>query len=81
VITVEESAGGFGSAVLQYLASTGRFDHGLKIRTLTMPNAFFEHAKPEEQLQAAGLNAFHIAAAAVGALGLDLGKEILPARA
>jgi len=81
MITVEESAGGFGSAVLQYLASTGRLDHGLKIRTLTMPDVFLEQAKPEEQLQIAGLNAFHIAAAAVGALGLDQGKDALPARA
>jgi 1-deoxy-D-xylulose-5-phosphate synthase len=72
VITVEEgSSGGFGAAVLQYLASSGRLDRGLKIRTLTMPDVFFEQAKPEEQLKAAGLNAFYIAQAAVGALGLD----------
>ncbi|MDX2141941.1 MAG: 1-deoxy-D-xylulose-5-phosphate synthase [Rhodospirillaceae bacterium] len=71
LLTVEEgAAGGFGAAVLQYLAASGRLDRGLKIRTLTMPDRFFEHAKPEEQIQAAGLSAFHIAAAAVGALGL-----------
>jgi 1-deoxy-D-xylulose-5-phosphate synthase len=81
LITVEESAGGFGSAVLQYLAASGRLDHGLKIRTLTMPDVFFEQAKPEEQLQAAGLTAFHIAAAAVGALGLEQSANSLPARA
>jgi 1-deoxy-D-xylulose-5-phosphate synthase len=81
LITVEESAGGFGSAVLQYLAASGRLDHGLKIRTLTMPDVFLEHAKPEEQMQAAGLTAFHIAAAAVGALGLEQSAESLPARA
>ncbi|MBL8630091.1 MAG: 1-deoxy-D-xylulose-5-phosphate synthase [Rhodospirillaceae bacterium] len=77
VITVEEgSSGGFGAAVLQYLASSGRLDRGLKIRTLTMPDVFFEQAKPEEQLKAAGLNAFYIAQAAVGALGLDAGKTL-----
>jgi len=81
MITVEEAAGGFGSAVLQYLASTGRLDKGLKIRTLAMPDVFLEHAKPEEQHHIAGLTAFHIAQAAVGALGLDLGKDTLPARA
>jgi 1-deoxy-D-xylulose-5-phosphate synthase len=81
LITVEESAGGFGSAVLQYLAASGRLDQGLKIRTLTMPDVFFEQAKPEEQLQAAGLTAFHIAAAAVGALGLEQSADSLPARA
>jgi 1-deoxy-D-xylulose-5-phosphate synthase len=81
MITVEEAAGGFGSAVLQYLASSGRLDKGLKIRALTMPDVFLEQAKPDEQHQIAGLTAFHIAQAAVGALGLDLGKDTLPARA
>lgn len=77
LITVEEaSSGGFGAAVLQYLASSGRLDRGLKIRTLTMPDVFFEQAKPEEQTKAAGLNAFHIAAAAVGALGLEASKSL-----
>ncbi len=77
LITVEEgSSGGFGAAVLQYLASSGRLDRGLKIRTLTMPDVFFEQAKPEEQLKAAGLNAFYIAQAAVGALGMDVGKTL-----
>ncbi|MDX2221391.1 MAG: 1-deoxy-D-xylulose-5-phosphate synthase [Rhodospirillaceae bacterium] len=77
LITVEEgSAGGFGAAVLHDLAAAGRLDRGLKIRTLTMPDAFFEHAKPEEQLFAAGLSAFHIAAAAVGALGMDADQDL-----
>jgi 1-deoxy-D-xylulose-5-phosphate synthase len=77
LLTVEEgSSGGFGAAVLQYLASSGRLDRGLKIRTLTMPDVFLEQAKPEEQLKAAGLNAFYIAQAAVGALGLDAGTTL-----
>jgi 1-deoxy-D-xylulose-5-phosphate synthase len=79
MITVEEgAAGGFGAAVLSYLASSGRLDRGLKIRNLTMPDVFFEQAKPEEQMYAAGLGAMHIAAAAVGALGLDAGKDAVP---
>jgi len=82
LVTVEEgAAGGFGAAVLHYLAMSGRLDRGLKVRILTMPDVFLEHAKPEEQLQAAGLTAAHIAAAAVAALGLDRGKDTLPARA
>ena len=80
LITVEEgAAGGFGAAVLQYLAGSGRLDRGLKIRTLTMPDRFFEQAKPEEQLAAAGLNAAAIAAAAVGALGLAADHELTQA--
>lgn len=76
LITVEEGAsGGFGATVLGYLASSGRLDRGLKIRNLTMPDVFFEQAKPEEQIQAAGLGAANIAAAAVGALGLDAAKD------
>jgi 1-deoxy-D-xylulose-5-phosphate synthase len=80
LITVEEgSAGGFGAAVLHYLAASGRLDRGLKIRALTMPDRFFEQAKPEEQLDAAGLTAVSIAAAAVGALGLDSSHDLAQA--
>ena len=80
MITVEEgSAGGFGAAVLHYLAASGRLDRGLKIRALTMPDRFFEQAKPEEQLDAAGLTAVSIASAAVGALGLDSSQDLAQA--
>jgi len=72
LVTVEEgSAGGFGAAVLHHLAWAGRLDKGLKVRTLTMPDEFYEHAKPEDQLQAAGLTAPNIAATALQALGID----------
>jgi 1-deoxy-D-xylulose-5-phosphate synthase len=82
LVTVEEgAAGGFGAAVLRELAMSGRLDRGLKVRTLTMPDTFFEHAKPEEQIQAAGLGATHIAAAAVAALGLNVGQDSRTARA
>ena len=74
LVTVEEGAsGGFGAAVLTHLAQTGRLDRGLKVRTMTMPDAFFEHAKPEDQLAAAHLSASDIAATAISALG---GKTI-----
>jgi 1-deoxy-D-xylulose-5-phosphate synthase len=80
LVTVEEgSSGGFGASVLQHLAKRGLLDHGLKIRTLCIPDQFFEHAKPEDQLQAAGLMAPSIAQTALSALGVVAGDK--PARA
>ncbi len=71
LVTVEEgSSGGFGAAVLTHLASAGLLDKGLKIRTITMPDIFYEHMKPEDQLQAAGLTASNIVATALQALGV-----------
>ncbi len=83
LVTVEEgSSGGFGASVLQHLAAGGRLDKGLKIRTLCMPDVFFEHAKPEDQLQAAGLTAPSIAKAALSALGIEAAfASDTPARA
>lgn len=76
LITVEEgSQGGFGAQVLSALAETGRLDRGLKIRTLTMPDAFLDHAKPEDQVQAAGLDANGIVQAVLAGLGQDAAKH------
>lgn len=70
LITVEEgSRGGFGAFVLHLLAEKGVLDRGLKIRTLTLPDVFQEHDKPFLQYEEAGLNARHISAAALDALG------------
>jgi 1-deoxy-D-xylulose-5-phosphate synthase len=72
LITVEEGAiGGFGAFVLQHLAREGLLDRGLKIRTLTLPDVFQDHDKPELMYAAAGLDAEAIARTAVQALGLD----------
>jgi len=72
LITVEEGAiGGFGGFVLQMLAEKGALDAGLKIRTLHLPDVFQDHDKPEVQYAAAGLNADHIAATALVALGVE----------
>ncbi len=80
LVTVEEgSSGGFGASVLQHLAARGLLDHGLKIRTLCIPDEFFEHAKPEDQLLAAGLMAPSISQTALSALGVVAGDK--PARA
>ncbi|MBM3565264.1 MAG: 1-deoxy-D-xylulose-5-phosphate synthase, partial [Alphaproteobacteria bacterium] len=70
LITIEEgSAGGFAAHVLQFLANDGLLDGGLKVRVMTMPDRFFEQDKPEAQYEAARLNARHIVANALVALG------------
>jgi 1-deoxy-D-xylulose-5-phosphate synthase len=80
LITVEEGAiGGFGSHVLQFLATAGLLDLGLKIRPLCLPDRFIDHDKPERQYDEAGLNARHIVATALQALGRD--SDQAPVRA
>ena len=70
LITIEEgSVGGFASQVLQYLASNGLLDHGLKVRPMTLPDRFIDHAAPAKQYEQAGLNAPAIVATALAALG------------
>ena len=70
LITVEEgAAGGFGAHVLTLLSSEGALDRELKIRTLTLPDAYQEQDKPERMFAAAGLDAKGIVAAALAALG------------
>jgi len=72
LITVEEGAvGGFGAFVLQALAEHGALDQGLRIRTLTLPDVFQEHDKPEAMYVQAGLDSEGIARAALSALGSD----------
>jgi 1-deoxy-D-xylulose-5-phosphate synthase len=71
-ITVEEgSVGGFGSHVLKALSDMGCLDKELKIRTLTMPDAFMDHNKPAVQYHLAGLDAIGIATSAWTALGFE----------
>lgn len=70
LITVEEGAiGGFGAFVLHMLAERGALDRGLKIRTLTLPDIFQDQDTPFEMYETAGLNARHIAAKALEAMG------------
>ena len=70
LITIEEgSVGGFASQVLQYLASNGLLDHGLKVRPMILPDRFIDHAAPAKQYEQAGLNAPAIVATVVAALG------------
>jgi 1-deoxy-D-xylulose-5-phosphate synthase len=80
VITIEEgSIGGFGTHVLHHLATTGQLDSGLKIRPMVLPDVFLEHDSPVAQYDAAGLNARHIVATALTALGREIAEQ--PARA
>jgi 1-deoxy-D-xylulose-5-phosphate synthase len=72
LITIEEgAAGGFGAHLLQFLAGEGRLDRGLKIRTMTLPDAFQEHNKPEAMYAEARLTAPGIVETAFAALGRD----------
>ncbi|MEL7230130.1 MAG: 1-deoxy-D-xylulose-5-phosphate synthase [Pseudomonadota bacterium] len=79
LITVEEgSTGGFGAMVLHHLAASGGLDHGLKIRTLTMPDVYVDQMSPANMLKLAGLDKDGILQAVFGALGQI---EAQPARA
>ena len=70
LLTIEEGAvGGFGSQVLQLLATEGLLDRGLKIRPMVLPDIFIDHDKPEKMYERAGLNAAQIMGTALAALG------------
>ncbi len=72
LITIEEGAvGGFGAFVLHFLASDGLLDRGLKVRTLTLPDVFQEHDRPDLQYRLAGLDAEGIVQSVLQALGRD----------
>jgi 1-deoxy-D-xylulose-5-phosphate synthase len=64
LVTVEEgsTAGGFGSAVLEFLAQEG-YTH-VKVQTLGIPDIFVEHGSVKEQRQEIQLTAESIAACA-----------------
>jgi 1-deoxy-D-xylulose-5-phosphate synthase len=69
IIIEEGSVGGFGAAVTQHLAWAGLLDTGLKLRPMTLPDRFIDHASQANQLIAAGLSARHIVDVALAALG------------
>ncbi len=71
LITVEEGAiGGFGSHVAQLLSDEGVFDHGLKFRTMVLPDTFIDQASPKAMYDMAGLNAADIEARVLDVLGV-----------
>jgi 1-deoxy-D-xylulose-5-phosphate synthase len=70
LITIEEaSIGGFATQVLHHLATSGQFDHGLKIRPMVLPDCFIDHDAPAKQYDQAHLNARDIVETALSALG------------
>jgi 1-deoxy-D-xylulose-5-phosphate synthase len=77
LITIEEGAvGGFGSHVAQLLADEGVFDHGLKYRSMVLPDTFIDHASPADMYADAGMNAEHIEAKVLDVLGVaQIGKQ------
>ncbi|MFN3671535.1 MAG: 1-deoxy-D-xylulose-5-phosphate synthase [Bosea sp. (in: a-proteobacteria)] len=67
LITVEEgSIGGFGSFVLHALADLGLLAHGLKLKTLTLPDLFQDHDTQARMYAQAGLDAASIVETALG---------------
>jgi 1-deoxy-D-xylulose-5-phosphate synthase len=71
LITVEEGAvGGFGSHVAQLLAEEGVFDHGLKFRSMVLPDTFIDQASPKAMYDLAGMNAEHIEAKVLEVMGV-----------
>ncbi|MDP6067500.1 MAG: 1-deoxy-D-xylulose-5-phosphate synthase [Alphaproteobacteria bacterium] len=70
MITIEEgSVGGFAAQVMQFMATAGLLDNGLKLRPMVLPDIFIEHDTPAEQYRQAGLSAPDIVATALEALG------------
>ena len=76
LITVEQGArGGFGSMVLHELADHGMMDHGLRVRTMTLPDRFIDQASPDEMYADAGMTRFDLYKMAVSLTSSD-GKVI-----
>ncbi|CAO4143362.1 1-deoxy-D-xylulose-5-phosphate synthase [Methylorubrum thiocyanatum] len=70
LVTVEEgSVGGFGAMVLHLLSERGVLDAGrVRMRTLTLPDVYQDHDKPEKMYAEAGLDAEGILKAVRAAL-------------
>jgi len=61
LLTLEEgSIGGFGSHVMNFLATQGMLDGGLKCRSLMLPDCYIDHNNPMRMYDLAGLNAAQI---------------------
>ena len=72
LVTIEEgAAGGFAAHVLQFLATDGLLDRGLKVRVLTLPDTYQDHAKPEVMYANAGLDRAGIVHTVFAALGRE----------
>ncbi|MDJ0609278.1 MAG: 1-deoxy-D-xylulose-5-phosphate synthase [Kiloniellales bacterium] len=82
MVTVEEGAiGGFAAQVMQFMATDGLLENGLKFRPLTLPDYFIDHDKPPLQVAEAGLDAKGIVAAVLSAFGREREALEAPVRA
>ena len=80
LITIEEGAiGGFATHVMQYLATSGMLDAGLRIRPMMLPDRFIAHASPDAMYKDAGLSTEHIVNTALAALGSNSAAAAQPA--
>ena len=69
LIIIEEGAvGGFSSHVLNFLAAEGLLDNGLRVRPMTLPDKFIDHASSDEQHKIAAHDSASIIDVAVKAL-------------
>lgn len=76
LITIEEgSVGGFGSHVLQFLATSGLLEKGLKVRPMVLPDIFVDQDKPAAMYEQAGLDADGIVKTVFAALGRERRAE------
>ena len=57
LIVEESSPGGFSAHLLQFMASEGLLDNGLKVRVASLPDEYIDHADRAAQLAGAGLDA------------------------
>ncbi|WP_336276354.1 1-deoxy-D-xylulose-5-phosphate synthase [Bartonella sp. CB178] len=72
-VTIEEGAvGGFGAHLLQFLAQKGFLDHGLKVRTLKLPDEYLNHGPPKKVLSRVGLDAIGIVNTVLSASGKEI---------
>ena len=69
IILEEGSVGGFSSQVLHFLALEGLLDGGLKVRPMTLPDIFIDHASSDEQYKIAQLDSASIIDVVVKTLG------------
>ena len=69
IILEEGSVGGFSSQVLHFLALEGLLDGGLKVRPMTLPDIFIDHAPSDEQYKIAQLDSASIIDIIVKTLG------------
>ncbi|HWM45569.1 MAG TPA: 1-deoxy-D-xylulose-5-phosphate synthase [Xanthobacteraceae bacterium] len=73
LITIEEgSIGGFGSHVMHTLAERGLLDHGLRVRSMVLPDIFIDQDTPAAMYARAGLDAKAIVTRVFEVLGRDM---------